>query len=141
MQAPRLNIAANHSLSGSDIAALETHLDEFNSRRTGFTDSASLCFELTAGDELVGAVAGFSWAGFCELRQFWVDERYRRAGHGSALLNKAIEEGRARGCSHIYLATYSFQAPDFYKRFGFEVVAVVENRPPGHRDFIMLLAL
>jgi ribosomal protein S18 acetylase RimI-like enzyme len=134
-------ISAKHHLSGSDIAVLEDHLDEFNSSRTGCHDSALLCFELTSGDELVGAVAGFTWAGFCELRQVWIDERFRGCGHGSALLNDAIKEARARGCSQMYLATYSFQAPDFYRRFGFEVAAVIENRPPGHSDFIMRLAL
>ena len=134
-------LSARHNLWTGDIGILEDHLDEFNSSRTGFRDSALLCLELTLGDELVGAIAGFTWAGFCELRQFWIDERFRRAGHGSALLNGAIEEARARNCSHIYLATYSFQAPDFYKRFGFEVMAVIENRPPGYSDFIMRLAL
>ena len=134
-------LSARHNLWTGDIGILEDHLDEFNASRTGFHDSALLCLELTLEDELVGAIAGFTWAGFCELRQFWIDERFRRSGHGSALLNGAIEEARARNCSHIYLATFSFQAPDFYKRFGFEVMAVIENRPPGYSDFIMRLAL
>ena len=134
-------LSARHNLSTGDIGILEDHLDEFNASRIGFHDSALLCLELTLEDELVGAIAGFTWAGFCELRQFWIAERFRRAGHGSALLNGAIEEARARNCSHIYLATYSFQAPDFYKRFGFEVMAVIENRPPCYSDFIMQLAL
>ena len=134
-------LSTRHNPSMGDIGILEDHLDEFNSNRTGYHDSALLCLELTLGHELIGAIAGFTWAGFCELRQFWIDERFRRAGHGTALLNGAIKEARARNCSHIYLATYSFQAPDFYKRFGFETVAIIENRPPGYSDFIMRLAL
>src|SRR6476469_6121410 len=91
-------VRAKHHLSGSDIAILEDHLDEFNSSRTGRHDSALLCFELILGDELVGAVAGFTWACFCELRQVWIDERFRGAGHGSVLLREAINEARERGC-------------------------------------------
>ena len=106
-------LSARHNLSTGDIGILEDHLDEFNSSRTGFHDSALLCLELTLEDELVGAIAGFTWAGFCELRKFWIDERFRRAGHGSALLNGAIEEARARNCSHIYLATYHFRRLTF----------------------------
>jgi MFS family permease len=83
-------LSARHNLWTGDIGILEDHLDEFNASRTGFHDSALLCLELMLGDELVGAIAGFTWAGFCELRQFWIDERFRRAGHGSALLNGAI---------------------------------------------------
>jgi N-acetylglutamate synthase-like GNAT family acetyltransferase len=141
MRAHRLEIITNHDLSASDIGVLEDHLDEFNSNRTGCHDSAMLSFELKLDDALIGGIAGFTWAGFCELRQFWIHERFRGAGHGTELLNRAIDEARARNCSHIYLATYSFQAPNFYKRFGFETVAVVEDRPPGHRDFIMRLVL
>jgi len=141
MRDSQLKVVAKHHLSANDIGVLEDHLDAFNCARTGCHDSALLGFELTLDGELIGGVAGFTWAGFCELRQLWVDERLRKAGHGSALLNAAIHEARARKCSHIYLATYSFQAPGFYKRFGFETVAVIENRPPGHSDFIMRLTL
>jgi len=128
-------------MSACGIGVLEDKFDEFNADRTGFHDAARLAFTLTLDDELVGGVAGFTWAGFCELRQLWVDERFRGLGHGTSLLTEAIEEARARNCSSVYLATYSFQAPDFYRRFGFETVAVIEDRPPGHSDNIMRLAL
>jgi N-acetylglutamate synthase-like GNAT family acetyltransferase len=138
-QQPRL--VAKHHFSASDVGVLEDRLDKFNRDRTGCLDSELLGFELSLEGELVGAVAGFTWAGFCELRQLWVDEKFRKAGHGTALLNAAINEARARQCAQIYLATYSFQAPEFYRKFGFKTVAVIENRPPGHSDFIMRLTL
>ena len=141
MRTPQPAISPRHDLTADEIEILEEHLYEFNSRASGHDDAAMLGFQLTLGSEMVGAIAGFTWAGFCELRQFWIDERFRNAGHGTALLNKAIDEARTRNCSHIYLATYSFQAPDFYKRFGFEIVAVIKDRPPGHNDFIMRLVL
>ena len=141
MDAKRPLLIDRHNMTGGDVAILEGHLDEYNSGQTGCRDSAWLGFQLMLDNELVGGIAGFTWAGFCELRQFWIHERFRGAGYGSALLNRAIDEARARKCAHVYLATYSFQAPDFYRRFGFEAVAIIENRPPGHRDFIMRLAL
>jgi hypothetical protein len=39
------------------------------------------------------------------------------------------------------LATYDFQAPDFYRRLGFETVAEVPDKPVGHSEFIMRLSL
>jgi len=33
----------------------------------------------------------------------------------------------------IFLTTFSFQAPAFYKR-GFEVVTVVDDHPRGHQN-------
>src|SRR5262247_3858633 len=38
-----------------------------------------------------------------------------------------------RGCTHAWLTTFSFQAPEFYARFGYESFAVLEDHPKGHR--------
>jgi ribosomal protein S18 acetylase RimI-like enzyme len=71
------------------------------------------------------------------LRQFWVEESRRRQGLGTKLLQAAEEEARRRGCTQIMLMTFSFQAPAFYERHGFEVVATIDNHPRGHRNFLM----
>jgi hypothetical protein len=39
------------------------------------------------------------------------------------MLLMAEAEARKRGCSHAMLYTYSFQAPDFYYKFGYRIVA------------------
>lgn len=130
-----------HDLTAAEIDHLEEQIYAYNASRTGKDDAQGLGIVLKSSDELVGAVAGFTWAGFCEIRQLWIDERYRGSGHGSALLIRAIDEARARGCTSVYLATYSFQAPYFYEQFGFERVATIEDRPVGHRDIIMRLRL
>jgi N-acetylglutamate synthase-like GNAT family acetyltransferase len=130
-----------HDLSAAEIDRLEDLIYDYNVARTGTSDAAQFGFTMNAGDRMVGAIAGFTWAGFCEVRQLWVDDEYRSRGYGTRLLIAAIDEARARMCTSIYLATYSFQAPQFYERFGFERVAVIEGRPVGHRDIFMRLAL
>jgi len=37
----------------------------------------------------------------------------------------------------IVLMTFSFQAPSFYERNGFEEVATIEDHPRGHRTLLM----
>lgn len=136
-----LSMTIRHDLTGGEIDALEERIYEFNADRTGRRDARQLGFVLTVGDQLVGAVAGFTWAGLCELRQMWIDKCFRGQGHGRALMRRAIGEARSRGCTHVDLATYSFQAPAFYEKLGFRPVAVIEERPPGHYDLLMRLTL
>jgi len=41
----------------------------------------------------------------------------------------------------LFLATYDFQAPDFYARLGFECIATIPDKPLGHVEHIMRLKL
>jgi ribosomal protein S18 acetylase RimI-like enzyme len=69
--------------------------------------------------------------------EIWVEESQRHCGLGTKLFRAAEQEARRRGCTQIVLTTFSFQAPAFYERNGFEVVATIENHPRGHKNFLM----
>jgi GNAT superfamily N-acetyltransferase len=116
---------------------LEDRLYHYNQQATGYHDGKTLGFVLEDGDDLVGAVAGYTWGGICELRQVWVDDQHRGCGFGAALLHAAINEATRRGCVHVLLTTYDFQAPGFYLHYGFEEVARVPDKPLGHTEIIM----
>jgi N-acetylglutamate synthase-like GNAT family acetyltransferase len=134
-------VRARHNLTPGEIDDLENRLYEFNASRTGYRDAAQLAFTATVNGELVGAVAGYTWGGVCELRQVWVHEAHRLRGLGATLLNEAIKEARTRGCAHMFLATFDFQAPGFYTKMGFRPVAKIRDKPLGHTDLVMHMAL
>jgi N-acetylglutamate synthase-like GNAT family acetyltransferase len=56
---------------------------------------------------------------------------------GTRLLAAAEQEARRRGCQQVLLMTFSFQSPDFYARHGFDVVAVVDDQPRGHKNMLL----
>ncbi|HSF18187.1 MAG TPA: hypothetical protein VLK65_21815 [Vicinamibacteria bacterium] len=41
------------------------------------------------------------------------------------------------GARGAFLSTFDFQAPDFYRRFGYEVYATLPGYPPGHTDYYL----
>ena len=67
----------------------------------------------------------------------FVEEQHRHKGLGSLLLNKIETEAKAAGVSLIHLDTFDFQAKDFYLKNGYEIFAVLDNCPPGHKRYYM----
>ncbi|MGW3648161.1 GNAT family N-acetyltransferase [Streptomyces sp. NPDC000878] len=93
---------------------------------------------LDAKGELAGGVVGHTWTTWLHVTYLWVDTPHRGSGLGSRLLaeaeHKAHEE---RACTHARLETWDFQAPDFYRKQGYEVVCVIPDYPPGVTEYTL----
>jgi GNAT superfamily N-acetyltransferase len=59
----------------------------------------------------------------------WVRDDKRRNGFGGQLLEAAESEARTRGCVQMLVSSFTFQAPDFYKRNGYVEFARSEGIP------------
>jgi GNAT superfamily N-acetyltransferase len=121
-----------------EVQYLEDRIYEFNSAVTGITDGEWLAiFVKDDAHRIIAGLCGNTWGGCAEIRQFWVDEPRRAQGLGTRLLAAAEQEARRRGCQQILLMTFSFQAPAFYARHGFQLVAVVDDHPRGHQNLLL----
>lgn len=106
--------------------------DEHDVRRVGaFIDEhaealgvefGSHNFHVEADGEVIAGVTAWHMGPDLHIDMLGVDGRYRREGLGSALLARAEEAGRADGCTTASVDTFSFQAPDFYPRHGYEEI-------------------
>ena len=67
----------------------------------------------------------------------WVNENYRKKGHGSKLLNAIEKIAQESGCTLIHLETMDFQAKDFYIKSGYAVFGELDNVPFGHKRYYM----
>ena len=47
-------------------------------------------------------------------------------------LDAAERRAIERGCRHVFLDTFNFQAPGFYAKLGYEMYARAEDWPVGH---------
>jgi len=129
---------AEHDLAMADIDALEDHLYAHNRKMTGRDDARGLAFVIRDDSgRITAACAGYSWAGSAELKQLWVHEHLRGQGHGRTLLAAFTDEAKRRGVRQVFVASYSFQAPQFYERAGFERVAEIADWPPGHANILL----
>jgi len=90
---------------------------------------------------VLGGALGQVWGGWLDLDALWVAEPFRGQGYGARLLRVAKDEARMQGCHGVFLTTFSFQAPEFYEKFGYEVVADIPDYPRGHSYHVLKKAL
>jgi GNAT superfamily N-acetyltransferase len=115
--------------ANADVKFLLDSLYRYNVERTGRDDGQLLAILLRDEmDRIVAGLYGWTWGGWLKIDYLWVSQEERRQGRGRQLLAAAEAEARKRGCSHATLNTFSFQAPDFYPKFGYRIVSTIQWR-------------
>jgi GNAT superfamily N-acetyltransferase len=82
--------------------------------------------------KVVGGLVGEFRLDWLYVDWLWVDESQRGNGHGGALMALAEQEARKTGKTHIFLWTWSFQAPEFYRSLGYVEFGRLTDHPKGH---------
>lgn len=96
---------------------------------------------LSVRDESTGKVLGGLTARIGYSRMFiellYIPQDLRGTGIGRQLMEEAEQVAREAGCLGIWLDTFSFQAPGFYKKLGYHEFGAIADYPPGHtRHFL-----
>lgn len=130
-----LDIIVNENPDHEDVQYINNSLKEFNFQKSPSSqnppyDTINLIIN-DANGNIIGGLLG-KMSRFCYyIEILWVDDKYRGHGYGKKLLVKAEEIVKAKGCKLITLDTFSFQAPDFYQKNGFQVFGVLDGFPEG----------
>lgn len=98
--------------------------EEMVTRGTVYRPEQLEGFVVQEGEEWVGLLTFSIKDGECEVTS--LDSLREGHGIGSALIDKAVEEARSRGCRRLFLITTNdnLNALGFYQRRGFEIVTV-----------------
>lgn len=84
-------------------------------------DIRSLCaFERSREGEIIGGLTGKTYWNYLEISFLWVSEAHQGSGIATKLMGAAEHEAHSRGCRHVVLDTFSFQALAFYQRLGYK---------------------
>jgi len=121
-----------------DVEFLGEQINLFNFDATQIFDGSELAIFLRDPQgRMFAGIYGWTWGGCGYIDKLWVRDDARGAGYGAQLLLAAEREIIARGCFQILLSTHSFQGPEFYPKFGYEVYGVIDNYPRGHKQYYL----
>jgi GNAT superfamily N-acetyltransferase len=109
---------------------LGKELTDYNTRVTGVGDQRGLSVQVHDADgDLVAGLTGWTWGTCAGIELVWVRDDKRRGGLGGRLLEAAEAEARRRGCVQMLVSSFTFQAPEFYKRRGYTEFARSDGIP------------
>lgn len=153
----KVSVHSNHGTTiagcrnmNSKIELVERDLtgQELVQMKVGFDDHAMdngvaiqgadrLGFVAMNGIEFAGCVSGLAYkhhdkhedeySGWMFLTDLFVVKRQREQGVGSNLLRAIEGLAQRRGVKHIWTWTAGYEAPSFYQKFGFDIIAELEN--------------
>jgi ribosomal protein S18 acetylase RimI-like enzyme len=113
-----------------DVAVLNDRLYRHNAAITGCDNYRWLTiFVRDDSRQIVAGLHGWTWGQTGFVQTLWVREDARGRGLGARLLATAEVEAARRGCREMHLDTHSYQAPDFYRRRGYEVLGELPGWP------------
>lgn len=111
-------------------AQLSEALDAYNVAAVGRSDLKELTVKVEdAQGDLVAGLSGWTWGVSAGFGMVWVREDARKSGIGGRMLAAAEEVARTRGCHRVFVSSFTFQAPDFYRRHGYVEFARSEGLP------------
>jgi len=107
-------------------------LDQFNFQITGQQHSRPLSVLIRDAESgnVLGGLVGRTSLGLFFADLIFVPESLRGSGVGAKIMRMAETEAIRRGCNQAFLFTIAFQAPEFYRRLGYEEFARIVSGPP-----------
>jgi len=113
-------------------------ITDYNQQQAGDEGAQRICFVIQGPDhEIMGGVVAAIYWDWLYIDLMWMKEELRGSGYGRQLLMLAEEEARKRGAKHAYLDTFSFQAPGFYEKQGYQVFGELKDFPQGCQRYLM----
>ena len=86
-------------------------------------------------DDILGGLYASVFYQWMYIELLSVPEHARGQGLGSRLMQMAEDLAREKECVGIWLDTFEFQAPGFYKKMGYSELGHIADYPPGHKRF------
>ena len=114
---------------------------EFSDYATGCDVSLNyeeFCFAAKDDGKIAGVITGRAYYNEVHIGDLIVGREHRRTGVGSKLVAAVEEAYKGKDYEKIALTIFGFQAPEFYKKLGYELEFVREDKDPKLSKYFYL---
>lgn len=123
-----INIEFKENLDDEICELIDVEFNKFAEKNGVICDYTPFGFAAKDGDKIVGMIKGHSLYKEVCIGELIVIEEYRRKNIGTELIGAVEKYCKENGFENISLSTYGFQAPEFYKKCGFTLEFIREDK-------------
>jgi len=137
-----VSIQTSRQITEAAKQSIDEGLGEFNRSAAPLEQVSTLYSVAHIGELTLGGILGRTWGKCAEIQILWVHPDYRHQGLGSRLMQDFESTAiREFNISTFYLETFTFQAPEFYQRLGYEVGFKISGFTPDIEKFLLIKQL
>jgi len=118
-------------------SVLKSEINKFRKSLDFSSEKIDLQYVALDNEQFVGGIYGNFQFEYLFINILFVNKKYRGKRIASKLMHMIESEAVKRGVTNIYLTTFEFQAANFYKKRGYEVVMTVEDFPKGFAEYTL----
>lgn len=107
---------------------IDNEFNKYADKNSVICNYKSFVFVAKDDNEIVGIITGHSYYNEIHISDLIVYEQYRGKHIGSKLMQTVENYHKDKNFDNINLTTYAFQAPEFYKKCGYEIEFIRENK-------------
>lgn len=123
-----LSIEYGESLSDDIYGMIDAEFGKFAEKNDVMCDYETFAFTAYEDNRVVGVIKGHSYYNEVHIGDLIVLEEFRGKHIGTKLIEAVEKHFYNKGFEFMTLTTYGFQAPEFYRKCGFETEFIRENK-------------
>lgn len=124
-----INIVVDTAPKEQDVNTVFDGLKVYNDLFVKHVEKKELGIFLKDDDKTVGGIVAYYYAQWMYIDTHWVHAQYRVKGYGKKLIIQAEAKAKELGVKTILVDTFSFQAPEFYEKNGYEKWTKLKDNP------------
>ena len=123
-----ISIEYKQKLDDKFYEMLDDEFNKFATQNDVICNYTPFSFVAKEKNKVVGILTGHSYYKEVHIGDLIILKEYRNKYIGSKLMKSVEDYFKDKGFENMNLTTYGFQAPEFYKKCGFKIEFMRENK-------------